>query len=153
MEKNRVIRTDIINLEHKITWISPKIPLDMKMAHYKTHFLHISEDGFIIKPPYMDIYLSYALRSVIGQLRTSSHQLQIELQNLNKLFDTLIILYVAQIWGPSLEASNWWRSMEKPIVSTISKIIRSKSHVHHETIRAEITAPLMVVEALVNVLF
>ena len=26
----------------------------------------------------MDIHLSYALRSVIGQLRTSSHQLEIE---------------------------------------------------------------------------
>ena len=36
------------------------------------------EDGFIIQPPYMDIHLSYALRSVIGQLRTSSHQLEIE---------------------------------------------------------------------------
>ena len=39
VEKNRVIRSDIINLENKITWISPKIPLGTKMAHYKTHFL------------------------------------------------------------------------------------------------------------------
>ena len=52
VEKNRVIRTDIINLENKITWISPKIPLGTKMAHYKTHFLHTSEDGFIIRTPY-----------------------------------------------------------------------------------------------------
>ena len=69
VEKNRVIWTDIINLENKITSISPKISLNMKMAHYKTHILHTSEDGFIIRPPYMDIHLSYAVRSVIGQLR------------------------------------------------------------------------------------
>ena len=85
VEKNRVIRTDIINLENKITWISPKIPLGTKMAHYKTHFLHTSEDGFIIRPPYMDIHLSYVLRSVIGQLRTSSHQLQIEVGRYTRL--------------------------------------------------------------------
>ena len=126
VEKNRVIWTDIINLEIKITWISTKISLGMKMAPYTTQFLHhiggwihhqtilyghtsilcttrcdraaanfitsirdwgmqiqdsfyiTSEDGFIIRPSYMDIHLSYALRSVIGQLRTSSHQLQIE---------------------------------------------------------------------------
>ena len=41
VEKNRVIRTNIINLENKITWISPKISLRTKMAHYKTHFTHI----------------------------------------------------------------------------------------------------------------
>ena len=66
VEKNRVIQTDIINLENKITWISPEIPLGTKMAHYKTHFLHTSEDGFVIRPPYMDIHLSYAPCSVIG---------------------------------------------------------------------------------------
>ena len=55
------------------------------MAHYKTHFLHTLEDRFIIKPPYMDIHLSYVLRSVIGQLRTSSHQLQIEVSRYTRL--------------------------------------------------------------------
>ena len=78
VEKNRVIRTDIINLENK-TWISPKISLGMKMAHYKIHFLHTSENGFIIRSPYMDIHLSYALHSVIGQLRASSYQLEVEI--------------------------------------------------------------------------
>ena len=48
------------------------------MAHYKTHFLHTSEDGFIIKPSYMDIHPSYVFRSVIGQLRTSSHKFEID---------------------------------------------------------------------------
>ena len=65
-EKDRVIQTDIINLENKITWINPKISLGTKMAHYKTHFLHTSEDGFIIRPPYVDTHLSYAQHSVIG---------------------------------------------------------------------------------------
>ena len=48
------------------------------MAHYKAHFLHKSEDLFIIRPSYMDIHLSNMLRSVIGQMQTSSQQLQIE---------------------------------------------------------------------------
>ena len=63
-----------INLENKITWISPKISLGTKMAH----FLHTLEDGFIIGPPYMDIHLSYALLHMIRQRQTSSHQLEIE---------------------------------------------------------------------------
>ena len=41
VEKNRVIQTDIINLENKITWINPKISLGSKMAHYKTLSTHI----------------------------------------------------------------------------------------------------------------
>ena len=34
-------------------------------------FSHTSEDWFIIRPSYMDIHLSHALRRVIGQLRTN----------------------------------------------------------------------------------
>ena len=79
MEKHRVIRTDIINLENKITWISPKTSLHTKMVHDKIHFLYTSDDVFITRPSYMDIYLSYALLSVIGQPQTSSHQLEIEI--------------------------------------------------------------------------
>ena len=65
--KNRLIQSDIINLENNIKWINPKISLGMKIAYYKTHFLHTLEYGFIIRPPYMDTHLSYALRSVIGR--------------------------------------------------------------------------------------
>ena len=36
------------------------------------HFLHTLEDGFIIRPSYMYIHLSYVLHNVIGQLQTSS---------------------------------------------------------------------------------
>ena len=50
VENNRAIQTDIINLENKIAWISSKISLGTKMAHYNTHFLNTSEDGFIIRP-------------------------------------------------------------------------------------------------------
>ncbi|KAI5070875.1 hypothetical protein GOP47_0015218 [Adiantum capillus-veneris] len=48
------------------------------MAFYKEQFLHMSEDGFVVWPKYMDSHLSHGLQCVIGQLRTSSHQLQIE---------------------------------------------------------------------------
>ena len=70
MEKNRMIQTNIIKLENKITWISPKISLGRKMTHNKAHSLHTSEDGFIIRPSYMDIHISYVLHIVIGKLRT-----------------------------------------------------------------------------------
>ena len=79
MEKNRMIQTNIIKLENKITWISPKISLGRKMTHNKAHSLHTSEDGFIIRPSYMDIHISYVLHIVIGKLRTWSHQLEIEI--------------------------------------------------------------------------
>ena len=75
VEKNRVIRTNIINLENKITLISPKISLDRKMAHYKTHFPHIR--GWI---HHMAMHLPYALHSVIGQQQTSTHQVEIEVR-------------------------------------------------------------------------
>ena len=55
VEKNRVTRTYIINLEIIKHGSAPKY-------HYKTHFLYTSEDGFIIKPPYMDIHLSYGAK-------------------------------------------------------------------------------------------
>ena len=63
VEKNRVIQTNIINFKNKITWISPKISLGRKMAHYRGHFLHTSEDGFIIRPS-MWIYI-YSMRCTL----------------------------------------------------------------------------------------
>ena len=52
--------------------------LGTKMAHYKGNFLRITDDGFVERPSYMDSHLSHGLRCVIGQMRTSSHQLEIE---------------------------------------------------------------------------
>ncbi|MCO5569503.1 hypothetical protein L7F22_023216 [Adiantum nelumboides] len=48
------------------------------MLHYREHFLQLSEQGFIEIPLYMQRYMPHHLRVVIGQLRVSSHQLEIE---------------------------------------------------------------------------
>ena len=52
VEKHRVIRTYIINLENKITWISPKISAGTKMAHSRhasyTHWRMDSSSGHLI---------------------------------------------------------------------------------------------------------
>ena len=49
-----------------------------KMEYYRTSFLQLSQDGFIERPRYLDVYLPHASRVAIGQLRVSSHQLEIE---------------------------------------------------------------------------
>lgn len=51
----------------------------MKMAFYREHLLQLTGDGFVIRPSYMDTHLSHGLRCAIGQIRTSSHQLEIEI--------------------------------------------------------------------------
>ena len=50
------------------------------MAFYKENFLQISEDGFITRPQYMDTHLSHNIRCTIGQIQTSSHQLEIKVK-------------------------------------------------------------------------
>ena len=40
--------------------------------------MHFSKLGFITQPRYLNAFLSNALRAAIGQLRISSHQLEIE---------------------------------------------------------------------------
>ena len=54
--------------QHK--WINPLEPLRPKTLYYKEHFMRFSKLGFIIRPKY--------LRVAIGQLRVSSHQLEVE---------------------------------------------------------------------------
>ena len=49
-----------------------------KMQYYRTSFLQLSQDGFIERPQYLEVYLPHASRMAIGQLRVSSHQLEIE---------------------------------------------------------------------------
>ena len=46
--------------------------------YYKEHFMHFSKLGFITRPKYLDTFLPNALRVAIGQLRVSSHQLEVE---------------------------------------------------------------------------
>ena len=74
-----MIGTNTINLENKRTWISPTTSVDRKMAHYKILFTQY--DGFIMRPSFLYIHLSYALCTVVGQLRISSYQLLIEVGN------------------------------------------------------------------------
>ncbi|MCO5610314.1 hypothetical protein L7F22_064550 [Adiantum nelumboides] len=51
----------------------------MSCAPYTgSHVLQVSKDGFVTRPSYMDTRLSQGLRCAIGQIRTSSHQLEIE---------------------------------------------------------------------------
>ena len=40
VEKNKVIRNDIIKLDNERTWISPTKSLSRKIVHYKALFLH-----------------------------------------------------------------------------------------------------------------
>ena len=49
-----------------------------KKKFYKEHFLRLSDDDFITREAYMDVHLSYNVRSAIGQIRASSHNLEIE---------------------------------------------------------------------------
>ena len=66
------------------------------------------------------------------------------------LFDTLVassMIYGVQVWGPSVDQDSW-RSMERPLVTMISRMIRAKALVPQATIRAELAAPPMEIEAL-----
>ena len=63
-----------IYTQHK--WINPLEPLPL--LYYKEKFMHFSELSFILQPKYWDMFLPNALRVAIGQLRVSSHQVEIE---------------------------------------------------------------------------
>ena len=77
-EINKLIKQDLTQLDTKRTWMEPIGELGTKKKFYKEHFLLLSNDGFITRAAYMDIHLSYNVRSAIGQIRTSSHNLEIE---------------------------------------------------------------------------
>ncbi|KAH6558407.1 hypothetical protein KP509_1Z065800 [Ceratopteris richardii] len=78
-ERNRIIRQDLLQIHVRETWIAPREPLPTKRQHYREHFLTVTADGFIQRPRYMDTYMAPAERVAIGQLRLSSHQLEIEI--------------------------------------------------------------------------
>ena len=77
-ERNRVMRQDLLQRYVRHTWITPQQPLPTKMLYYRDCFMSISEDGFIQRPRYMDVYMPHSSRVAVGQLRVSSHQLEIE---------------------------------------------------------------------------
>ena len=68
-EISRLVCQDLIQLDTKRTWMPSTTKLGTKM---------VTEDGFVERPSYMDSHLSHGLRCVIGQMRTSPHQLEIE---------------------------------------------------------------------------
>lgn len=72
------MRQDIWQHYIQETWTAPESPLPPKMLYYRDHFMSISGDGFIHRPRYMDVYMPHSSRVAIGQLRVSSHQLEIE---------------------------------------------------------------------------
>ena len=76
VERNQVLRADLTQLHTREIWTPVGLPT--KMEHYRQHFLRVTEDGFIQRPRYMDVYMSHAMRVAIGQLRVSSHTLEIE---------------------------------------------------------------------------
>jgi len=77
-ERNRVLRQDLWQLYIRETWVTPRQPLLPKTLYYREQFLSILADGFIQRPRYMDTYMPHSSRVAIGQLRVSSHRLEIE---------------------------------------------------------------------------
>lgn len=77
-EINKLIRQDLTQNDTRRTWTEPVQCLGKKTAFYKENFLRLTEDGFIVRPEYMDTHLSFGIRCAIGQIRTSSHQLEVE---------------------------------------------------------------------------
>lgn len=78
VDRNRVLRYDLLQAHIRDTWIPSTGTLPVKMQYYRDHFLRLTEDGFIQRPGYMDVFMSHAMRIAIGQLRVSSHTLEIE---------------------------------------------------------------------------
>lgn len=74
------------------------------------------------------------------------------------LFETLVtstLLCGVQVWGPSLDhwshlgrAYDGWRSMERPLVTMIAKMISCKASVSHDVIRAEMGAMSIAVDVV-----
>ena len=72
------MRQDLWQLYIRRTWISPQRPLPAKMLYYRDHFMSISDDGFIRRPRYLEAFLPHSTQVAMGQLRVSSHRLEIE---------------------------------------------------------------------------
>ena len=67
------------------------------------------------------------------------------------LFDTLVtptLLYGVETWGPSLNKANHWKDLERPLVSMIACMVRSKELVPHDIIQVEMGATPIITEVL-----
>ena len=45
------------------------------VGYYKDHFMNLTNDGFIKRTRYMDVYTPHSVHKAIGQLKVSFHQL------------------------------------------------------------------------------
>ena len=53
---------------------------------------------------------------------------------------TPTLLYGVEAWGPSLNKANNLKDLERPLVSMIARMIKSKASMPHDIIRAEMEA-------------
>ena len=70
------------------------------------------------------------------------------------LFDTFVtptLLYGVETWGLSLNKANHWKDFERPLLSMIARMIRSKASVPHDIIRAEMGVPPIITKAFRSV--
>ena len=58
-EVNQIIHEDLLQLHTFRTWLAPP-ELPVKLNFYRTHCLHISREGFIIPPIYIQLHLPCA---------------------------------------------------------------------------------------------
>ena len=59
---------------------------------------------------------------------------------------TPTLLYGVETWGPI--KANHWIDLERPSVSMIAHMIRSKASMPHDIIQAVVGAALMIIKAL-----
>ena len=60
LEKNQVIRADIIKLDNEKTWITPTTSLGRLMALF-----HMLQDGFSFRPSYVNRYQSHVIHTLM----------------------------------------------------------------------------------------
>ena len=65
-------------------------------------------------------------------------------------FLTPTLLYGVETWGPSLNKANNWKGLQRPLVSMIARVMRSKESVLYDVIRAENYAASILTEALLQ---
>ena len=58
------------------------------------------------------------------------------------------LLYGVETWGSSLNKANNWKDLERPLLSTIARIIRSKALMPHHIIQTEMGAAPIIIVAL-----
>ena len=95
--------------------------------------------------------LSYIHLGSLSLLERQCHQAYFqEPQTKGWLFDSLVtpsLMYVSIVWALGLP-SFMWTQLERPLVTMLSRQLRSKSTVPHDIIIAQFTLPSMLGEAL-----